>query len=145
MPEWLSRLPDLNAGLNSLSTVMLLCGFVAIKRGRKELHKRTMLAAFAVSSLFLLSYLTYHFALKHYTGAGSKSFGGIGVIRTAYLSILISHSVLAAIVPFLTIITIRRGLRQDWTAHRKIARITFPIWIYVSVTGVIIYFMLYHL
>lgn len=144
MPDWVARLPDVNAGLNALAVVMLLGGFAAIKLGRQAVHKRLMLGTFAVSVLFLVFYLTYHFALKHYTGSGSKSFEGTGGVRIVYFAILISHSLLAAIVPILAIITIRRGLREDWPAHRRIARVTFPIWVYVSVTGVIIYAMLYH-
>ncbi len=145
MPEWVARLPDVNAGLNALAAAMLLAGFVAVKRGKQDTHKRLMLGTFAVSVLFLVSYLTYHFALKHYTGASSKSFEGTGSIRIVYFSILISHSILAAVVPVMAIITIRRGLKEDWIGHRKIAKITFPVWLYVSVTGVIIYAMLYHL
>lgn len=144
MPDWVAVLPDINAGLNGLAAAMLLGGFAAIKQGRQHLHKQLMLGTFAVSILFLVGYLTYHFALKHYTGTGSKSFDGVGGIRLVYFTILISHSLLAAVVPILAIVTIRRGLREDWVGHKKIARITFPIWVYVSITGVIIYAMLYH-
>ena len=144
LPTWVSTLPAINAVLNGLAACLLVGGYVAIRRGHRVAHKRAMLSTFAVSVLFLTCYLIYHAAMKHYTGSGSKSFDGTGLVRTVYLSILVTHSVLAALVPFLALVTIRRGLREDWVAHRRIARVTFPIWVYVSVTGVIIYAMLYH-
>lgn len=143
-PDWVYWLPTVNAGLNSLATLLLLAGYVLIKRGRREAHKRTMLASFATSIAFLVCYLAYHAALKHYTGESSQKFQGVGAIRPVYYAILLTHVVLAAAVPVLAIVTIRRGLREEWERHRKIARVTFPIWLYVSVTGVIIYWMLYH-
>lgn len=143
LPEWAQRLPTTNAMLNGLAAMLLLIGFSAIKAGLPSLHKRMMLFAFAVSVLFLASYLTYHIALRHYTGQHGKSFEGTGTIATIYFTILISHVVLAAAVPVLALITIYRGLKQQWDRHRRIARVTFPIWLYVSVTGVIIYWMLY--
>ncbi len=143
-PDWVQMLPGINAGLNGLSTVLLVAGFLQIQAGRRAWHKRLMLTAFGVSILFLLCYLTYHFGLHYYTGSSSRKFAGTSGIRAAYLTILVTHIVLAAAVPVLASITILRGLREDWDAHRRIARITFPIWLYVSVTGVIIYFMLYH-
>lgn len=142
-PDWVYSLPGINAGLNSLATVLLVTGFVLIKRGRRDAHKTVMLTSFVVSVLFLACYLTYHFALRHYTGVSSRPFQGVGAIRPVYFTILISHVVLAAIVPFLAIATIRRGLKAEWEKHKRLARITFPIWLYVSVTGVIIYLMLY--
>ena len=143
-PEWVLRLPTVNAALNGAATVLLLAGFALIKAGRREAHKCVMLSAFAVSIAFLACYLTYHFALQHYTGSGSKPFPADHPGRPAYLAILLTHVVLAAAVPVLAIITIVRAYRQDWPRHRRIAKITFPIWVYVSVTGVIIYWMLYH-
>ena len=143
-PGWVLALPAVNATLNGLATVLLVTGWVHVRRGRVIAHKRTMLSAFVVSIVFLACYLLYHFALHYYTGSSSRKFAGTGTIRSAYLAILGSHVVLAAIVPVLTIVTIRRGLRADWPRHRRIARVTFPIWLYVSVTGVIIYVMLYH-
>lgn len=137
-------LPAVNAMLNGIATVLLIVGFVQIKRGNRDLHKRLMLTTFATSVLFLGCYLTYHFALHHYTGSSSKKFQGTGAIRTVYLGILLTHVVLAAAVPVLALITIVKGLRAQWESHKRIARITFPIWLYVSVTGVIIYFMVYH-
>lgn len=143
-PSWVTALPAVNATLNSLATALLIGGYVLIRRGKREAHKRAMLTAFAASVAFLACYLVYHFALKHYTGSSSKPFPGTGTIRTVYLGILITHIVLAAVVPVLALVTLYRGLTGDWTRHRSWARITFPIWVYVSVTGVIIYGMVYH-
>jgi uncharacterized membrane protein YozB (DUF420 family) len=131
-------LPTLNAALNSLATVLLIVGYVLIKRRRETAHKWTMLAAFGVSVVFLVSYLVYHYK------AGHVSFTGPQPIRTAYYAMLISHVVLAAAVPILAIGTIYHGLRDRRATHRRWAWWTFPIWLYVSVTGVVIYVMLYH-
>jgi len=144
LPDWAARLPRTNAMLNGLATVLLLLGFAAIKLGNVRVHKRMMLMAFGTSIIFLACYLTYHFALHHYTGTHGKSFEGTGGVLTLYFAILISHVLLAMTVPVLATVTIVRGLREQWEAHRRIARVTFPIWLYVSVTGVIIYGMLYH-
>ena len=143
MPSWGSSLPAVNASLNGLAFVLLVVGWVLIRRGHRDAHKKTMLAAFGTSILFLTVYLLYHGAMVHYTGEGQVKFQGTGAIRTVYFVILISHVLLAMAVPVLAIMTIRRGLKQQWEAHRRIARITFPIWVYVSLTGVIIYLMLY--
>ena len=145
LPAWAKRLPATNAMLNGLATLLLLVGFTAIKAGRRKLHKQLMLYAFGVSIAFLGCYLTYHYALHHYAGVRGKPFEGTGTIRTVYFSILISHVILAAMVPVLTIVTIVKGLRERWETHRRWARVTFPIWLYVSVTGVIIYWMLYEM
>jgi len=144
-PAWVLKLPALNAVLNGSATILLMIGYWFIRKGEKEKHKKTMLTAFGTSILFLVFYLLYHFALQSYTGNASRKFTGEGPIRTVYYIILITHVVLAAAVPVLAWITIRRGLKQQWEAHRRIAKITFPIWLYVSITGVVIYFMLYHL
>lgn len=138
IPQWVHSLPAVNASLNGLATVLLLVGFALIKGKRIQAHKWTMLASFGVSVLFLGCYLIYHYYI------GSKRFPGTGVIRVVYLLILVTHIVLAATVPFLASITIYRGLKGQFDRHRAIARITFPIWVYVSVTGVVIYLMLYH-
>ena len=143
MPAWVSSLPAVNASLNGLAFTLLVTGFVLIRRGHRDAHKKTMLAAFATSILFLAIYLLYHGAMHHYTGQAGVKFQGSGAIRGIYFVILISHVLLAIAVPVLAIVTIRRGLKGQWEAHRRIARITFPIWVYVSVTGVIIYLMLY--
>lgn len=132
-------LPTLNASLNALSTILLLTGFFLIKTGRREGHKRVMIAAFCCSVLFLTSYLIYH------AKTGSTKFEGQGAIRTVYFTILISHTFLAATVPFLAIVTFWRALRGQFEKHKKIARITFPVWLYVSITGVVIYMMLYRM
>lgn len=143
-PNWVYMLPTVNAGLNTLATALLITGYLLIKREQKVAHKQVMLGAFATSILFLVCYLTYHFALKHYTGVSSQPFQGQGLIRLVYLTILVTHVILAAIIPVLASITIYRGLKEQWEKHRRIAKITFPIWLYVSLTGVIIYGMLYH-
>jgi len=135
-----SQLPLLNATLNATATVLLIAGYVLIRRRRELAHKRVMLTAFGVSVAFLASYLTYH--IGH--GAATR-FTGQGLIRPVYFAILISHIILAATVPVLAIVTIILGLRDRRLAHRRWARWTFPIWLYVSITGVVIYVMLYHL
>lgn len=132
-----SDLPTLNAALNATSTVLLVTAWFLIKARRIEAHRRVMLAAFGTSALFLISYVIYHAQI------GSKPFPGTGLIRTIYFAILIPHVILAAAVLPLAILTLRRGLRRDDTRHRRIARITLPIWLFVSVTGVIVYVMLY--
>jgi uncharacterized membrane protein YozB (DUF420 family) len=134
-----SYLPTVNALLNAAATVLLIAGYVQIRRRRERAHRNLMLAAFAVSVLFLASYVVYH-AL-----AGSKKFEHSGAIRGVYYTILLSHVVLAAAVPVLAGVTIVLGLRNRRERHRRLARWTFPIWLYVSVTGVVIYVMLYHL
>jgi len=131
--------PALNALLNLSAAVCLVCGYVAIKRGLKETHRRWMLGAFSCSVLFLVSYLAYHFQV------GSVPFSGRGPIRTLYLSILATHTVLAAAVAPLAITTLRRALGGRFDQHRQIARFTLPVWIYVSVTGVVVYLMLYQM
>ncbi len=135
----ISDLPLLNACLNATSTVLLLIGYGLIRTGRRSLHKRFMIAALTTSSVFLISYLVYHY------NVGSVKFTGEGWVRVVYFSILISHTILAASVPPLAIVTLVRALRERFDRHRVIARWTFPIWLYVSVTGVIIYIMLYQL
>jgi putative membrane protein len=133
----LEDLPKLNAVLNATAAVLLVCAFILIRRGRRDAHKRVMLAAFTVSVLFLISYLTYH------AQVGSVHYPHSGAIRSVYLSILFTHTVLAAAVPVLAILTLRRGLRGNFVRHKAIARWTLPIWLYVSVTGVVVYLMLY--
>lgn len=130
-------LPTLNAALNALCTVLLVIAYAHIRARRIDQHRRTMLAAFTTSVLFLISYVTYH------AQVGSKPFPGAGLVRTAYFAILIPHVILAAAVVPMALVTLRRGLRRDDGRHRAIARWTFPIWLFVSVTGVIVYVMLY--
>jgi len=145
LPNWAQALPAVNAGLNGLAGLMLVYGYIQIKRHRRERHAWAMISAFVTSILFLACYLAYHFALHTYTGEAGKRFGHKGtLIGTAYLVILLTHVVLAAVVPIMASMTLYRAWRQNWSGHRKIAKITFPIWVYVSITGVIIYAMLYH-
>jgi uncharacterized membrane protein YozB (DUF420 family) len=139
-------LPHVNASLNALATLLLVLGYVLIKRRREVAHKWTMLSCFGVSALFLACYLTYH-TLKALKGDPSTRFPSYppDAVRYTYYTILITHIVLAAAVPVLAIITIRYGLKDQRARHVRIARWTFPIWLYVSITGVIVYLMLYQI
>jgi len=134
-----AALPALNAALNSASALLLVAGYLLIRRRRVAAHKACMLGAFLVSALFLTSYLTYHYQV------GSVRFTGTGWVRPLYFVILISHLILAAAILPLALITIYRALRGSFEKHRRIARWTLPIWLYVSVTGVIVYWMLYQI
>jgi uncharacterized membrane protein YozB (DUF420 family) len=134
-----SQLPDVNAALNSLSAVFLFAGYRFIRLRNQQAHRRCMLAAFTCSILFLISYLTYHFQV------GSVPFKGQGGVRVVYFTILLTHTILAAVIVPLALITLIRALRERFDAHRRIARWTFPIWLYVSITGVVVYWMLYWL
>jgi putative membrane protein len=133
-----SDLPHLNALLNGTAAVFLAAGWVFIKRRHVTAHRRCMITAFVVSGLFLTSYVVYH------AQAGSRPYEGVGLLRTVYFAILIPHVVLAAAVLPMAIITLRRGLRRDDSRHRRIARWTLPIWLFVSVSGVVVYLMLYY-
>jgi uncharacterized membrane protein YozB (DUF420 family) len=135
----LTDLPAVNAALNGTSAVLLASGYRFIRRRQITAHKRCMLAALVTSTLFLLSYLTYHYHV------GSMPFRGEGSVRPLYFTILISHTILAAAIVPLALITFLRAWKADFIKHVRIARWTLPIWLYVSVTGVIIYVMLYHL
>jgi uncharacterized membrane protein YozB (DUF420 family) len=135
----IADLPALNATLNGLSAIFILTGYVLIRRGQRELHKRCMLTALVTSSLFLVSYVVYH------ANAGSRPFPGTGIARPIYFAILITHVILAAAILPLALTTTARGLRAQYTRHVAIARWTLPIWLYVSVTGVVIYLMLYQM
>ncbi|MFN4985671.1 MAG: DUF420 domain-containing protein [Ignavibacteria bacterium] len=137
------QLPALNAMLNALSTILLLRGFSLIRAKQIEQHRRFMIAAFVVSIVFLACYLLHKWHLYTTTGAYNTTFSGTGVWRVLYLVLLFTHVTLAATVPVLALITINRGLNMRVELHKKIAKITLPIWLYVSVTGVIVYFMLY--
>lgn len=138
MPD-VSFLPSVNAALNALAASFLVAGYVFIRRRNITAHRASMIAALVCSALFLASYLTYHAI------AGSTRFPGTGAARTFYFGILLTHTVLAAAVPVLAIITLVRALRERFDRHRAIARWTLPIWLYVSVTGVMIYWMLYQM
>ena len=135
----IADLPALNAMLNGVSTIFLLTGYQFIRRGMADRHKACMLGALASSALFLVSYVTYH------ANTGSRPFEGEGPIRIVYFTILITHIILAAVIVPLALVTAARGLRGQYDRHVAIARWTFPAWLYVSVTGVVIYLMLYQL
>jgi len=132
-------LPALNATLNAISTVLLITGWILIKRGDRRNHRRCMIAALITSTLFLTSYVIYH------AQVGSVPFRGTGVIRTIYFMVLIPHVILAAAIVPPVLITASRGLTAKYDKHRRIARWTLPLWLYVSITGVIVYLMLYRM
>ena len=133
----LSDFPGLNASLNATTSVLLLGGYAAIRAKKIRVHRAFMISAFVTASLFLVSYLWYH------AHAGSKRFPGHGTRRAIYLSILLTHTVLAAVIVPMAIVTMRRGLKRLHPLHEKLARWTLPVWLYVSVTGVVVYWMLY--
>lgn len=132
-------LPTINACLNGASAVLLTSGYSLIRRKQIQTHRKVMITAFVTSCLFLVCYLIYH------AQVGSVPFAHPGPIRTVYLTILATHTVLAAAVPVLAIITLRRALKGKFERHRAIARWTLPIWLYVNITGVVVYVMLYHM
>ena len=132
-------LATLNAVLNGLATCLLIAGWIFITRGNQKAHRTVMVAAFVVSAIFLVSYLTYHYLVGH------VSFGGAGAVRAVYFAILVTHIVLAVVVPVLAIAMFILAWRGRWQQHRRLGKITLPIWLYVSITGVVIYFMVYHL
>lgn len=133
----ISDLPAVNASLNALASVFLVTGYILIRNGRRDGHKRCMLMALTTSALFLISYVIYH------ANAGSVPFPGVGAVRVVYFAVLIPHVILAATILPLALVTAARGLRGDFGRHVRIARWTLPLWLYVSVTGVIVYLMLY--
>jgi putative membrane protein len=139
MSPLISSLPHLNAALNATATVLLITGWLLIKRRRIEQHRAVMIAAVITSAAFLTSYVIYH------ANAGSRPFPGTGAIRTIYFAILIPHVILAAVSLPPILLTFARGLRRDDTRHRRIARWTLPVWLFVSVTGVVVYVMLYRM
>lgn len=139
MTDYFSVLPHLNAALNASSFVLLSSGYVFIRRKNVKAHRNCQLAALTASVLFLVSYLTYH---AHH---GVTRFAGQGIARPIYFIILFTHTFLAAVIVPFVIITIRRAKRGDFQRHKRIARVTLPMWLYVSITGVIVYLMLYHL
>lgn len=132
-------LPALNASLNALSTVLLVTGYIFIRRRERQKHKACMIAALVTSALFLTSYVIYH------AQVGSVPFKGTGWIRTVYFAVLIPHVILAAAIVPPILITVSRGLSAKYDKHRRIARWTLPLWLYVSITGVIVYLMLYQM
>ena len=132
-------LPALNAVLNGTSALLLVYGWTLIRRRRIQAHRRVMVTAFCVSVAFLISYLVYH------AQVGSVRFQGTGAVRTVYFTVLLTHTVLAAAVPFLAVLALWRGWTGNYERHRRVARWALPIWLYVSVTGVIVYWMLYRM
>jgi uncharacterized membrane protein YozB (DUF420 family) len=135
----ISDLPALNATLNGMAGLCLLAGYYFIRQRQIARHRAAMIGAFAMSTLFLISYVVYH------ANIGSKPFQGQGPIRVIYFAILITHIILATTVVPLALITLARGLKREDVRHRRIAKITWPIWMYVSVTGVVVYLMLYQM
>jgi uncharacterized membrane protein YozB (DUF420 family) len=135
----IADLPIVNATLNGTAAVLLTIGYAQIRAGRRTVHRALMIAAFVASALFLTSYTVYH------AYAGSRPFMGHGPVRTVYFAILISHVILAAAVLPLALVTLSRALKANFSAHARVARWTLPIWLYVSVTGVLVYLMLYRL
>ena len=137
--------PHLNAALNATSGVLLLCGFVFIMRADVHRHRFCMLSASIVSGLFLISYVAYHSLRTYYFGLGPTKFTGEGIVRPIYFTILTSHTILAILVTPFVLLTLWRGLKGNFDAHKRIARLVYPVWLYVSVTGVVVYLMLYQL
>lgn len=132
-------LPALNATLNAMAAACLLAGYVFIRRGRRDAHRAAMVGALALSTAFLTSYLVYHYHV------GSRPFTGQGAIRAVYFAVLITHVILAIVIVPMVLLTVSRALAARFDAHRRIARWTWPLWMYVSVTGVIVYVMLYQM
>jgi uncharacterized membrane protein YozB (DUF420 family) len=143
--DLLSVFPHLNASLNALSAVFLLSGFYFIMRREVHRHRLCMLTASTLSGLFLITYISYHSLRTYYFGLGPTRFTGTGLSRPLYFTILTSHTFLAAAIAPFVIWTLWRALKGNFNKHRKLARLVFPIWVYVSLTGVVVYFMLYHL
>jgi putative membrane protein len=133
----LASLPAINASLNSACTFFLLCGYASIRSGRIRLHRACMLTAFLCSTVFLILYVYFHLH------AGIIRFGGQGWIRPVYFTILVSHTILAVVIVPLVLVTLTRALRERFDRHRAIARWTLPLWLYVSITGVVVYWLLY--
>ena len=137
----ISQLPALNAMLNSVSAILLIMGFLFIRRKNIKAHRASMISAFVTSTLFLTSYLIYHFSKE----LGPTRFQGEGIVRPVYYFILITHTILAVAIVPMVFVTFSRALKKRFDQHRRVARWTLPIWLYVSVTGVIVYLMLYQL
>ena len=145
MKDFIFTLPHVNALLNATSGIFLIIGYTFIRRRRTRAPRRSMIAAFLASIIFLISYVLYHSLLAYYLGQGPTKFRGEGIVRPIYFFILISHTLLAIIIVPFVLVTLRRGLKGNYDKHRRIARWTFPLWLYVSVTGVIVYLMLYQI
>lgn len=137
--SWVNSLPTVNAILNTISLMLLTVGYILIRRGEREAHKKAMLSAVGTSALFLTSYLIYHYHV------GSVKFSGEGLVRTLYFAILIPHIILAAAMVPAILVVLKRGLKGEFVEHKRLAKPTLGVWMYVSVTGVVVYLMLYHL
>jgi protein SCO1/2/putative membrane protein len=142
---WLQIFPHLNASLNATSAFFLLLGFFFIRRKMIMAHRASMLTAFSFSGLFLICYLVHHSLRTYYFGLGPTRFTGEGIARPIYFAILTTHTILAAVIAPFVLLTLYRALKGKFELHRKIAKIVFPLWLYVSVTGVIVYLMLYQI
>lgn len=145
MNDFIFTLPHVNALLNTTSGLCLIVGYIFIRRRRIRAHRISMIAAFIASSVFLVTYVLYHSLLAYYLGQGPTKFKGEGFVRPLYFVILITHTTLAIVIVPLVIVTLLRGLRGFFEKHRRIARWTLPLWLYVSVTGVVVYLMLYRI
>lgn len=143
--EFLQIFPHVNAALNALSGLLLIAGFYFIMRRRIAEHRLCMIAASSVSAVFLVGYVSHHAIRTYYFGLGPTKFTGEGIVRPIYFTILTSHTILAAVVGPFVILTLRRGLKGWYDSHKKLARLVFPVWLYVSVTGVVVYLLLYQL
>ena len=143
--EYLVWLPHINASLNALSGVFLIAGFIFIKLKKVHFHRVCMLSAFTTSTIFLICYVIHHAIRTYYFGLGPTKFAGEGIARPIYFLILGTHTILAIVVVPFIIVTLRYALKGKFDSHRRIARWTYPIWLYVSVTGVIVYLMLYQI
>ncbi len=143
--EYLPIFPHLNAALNGLSGVFLVLGFYFIRRGQINKHRAAMLTAFTLSSLFLACYITHHALRTYFFGLGPTKFTGEGVVRTIYFTILFTHTILATVIAPFILVTLWRALKGRFEIHKKLARFVFPVWLYVSITGVVVYLMLYQL
>ncbi len=141
--ELLHMFPHLNAALNATSGIFLISGFYLIMRRRVAEHRFCMLTASIISAIFLVGYLSHHALRTYYFGLGPTRFNGVGLMRLVYFTILTSHSILAALIGPFIIVTLYRGLKGRYDSHKKLARVVFPIWLYVSVTGVVVYLLLY--
>lgn len=145
MKDFIFTLPHINALLNTTSGLCLIAGYILIRRRQIAAHRASMIAAFIASAVFLVSYVLYHSLLAYYLGQGPTKFKGEGFIRPVYFVILITHTLLAIVIVPFVIVTLRRGLKRQDARHRRIARWTLPLWLYVSVTGVVVYLMLYQI
>lgn len=143
--ELLKIFPHLNAALNATSGILLICGLYFILNRRVHAHRSCMLGASLISALFLVSYVTHHLIRTSIYGLGPTKFTGEGLARPIYFTVLTSHTILAALAAPFILVTLWRGLKGEFDAHRRVARLTYPIWLYVSITGVIVYLMLYQL